>query len=118
MRSVGTSADLARGRLLPKQPLDQLLSAQGEVLGHVAEETGQCPNPERSVARDGDVVLAAFECGQSEMATGLASDPVAEISECLREIVPRDVPRQPQALMTSSRTKWSRMTFGVLPSSK
>jgi hypothetical protein len=52
------------------------------------------------------------------MATGLASDPVAEISECLREIVPRDVPRQPQALMTSSRTKWSRMTFGVLPSSK
>jgi hypothetical protein len=37
---------LSVGRLSPKQPLDQLLSAQGEVLGHVAEETGQRPNPE------------------------------------------------------------------------
>ena len=64
------------------------------------------------------MMLATFECGQSEMATGLTSDPVAEITECLREIVPRDVPRQPQALMTSSRTKWSRMTFGTWPSSK
>jgi hypothetical protein len=70
------------------------------------------------VARNRDVVLATFERGQSEMAAGLASGPVAEITECLREIVPRDVPRQPQALMTSSRMKWSRMTFGTLPSSK
>jgi len=63
------------------------------VFGHVAQETGQCPNPECWVSRDGDVMLATFECGQSEMATGLASDPVAEIIECFREIVPRDVPR-------------------------
>ena len=38
--------------------------------------------------------------------------------ESLREIVTGDIPRKPQALMTSSRTKWSRMTFGTLPSSK
>ena len=91
--------------LRPQGSLNELLSGEVEVLGHVTEETGQCPNPERCVARNGEVVLATFECGQSEMATGLASDPVAEITECLREIVPRDVPRQPQALMTSSRTK-------------
>ena len=118
MRRVGISADLALGRLSPKQPLDQLLSAQGEVLGHVAEETGQRPDPECGVAWNGDVVLATFDGGQSEMATGLAGDPVPEIGEGRREIVTGDVPRKPQALMTSSRTKWSRMTLGTLPSSK
>lgn len=64
------------------------------------------------------MVLATFEGGQSEVATGLATDPVSEIGEGLREIVAGDVPRKPQARMTSSRTKWSRMTFGTLPSSK
>jgi hypothetical protein len=118
MRSVGTSADLAPGRLSPKQPLDQLLSAQGEVLGHVTEETRQRPNPQGSMAWDGDVVLATFRGGQSDVATGLAADSVSEIGEGLREIVTGDVPRKPQALMTSSRTKWSRMTPGTLPSSK
>jgi hypothetical protein len=52
------------------------------------------------------------------VATGLAADSVSEIGEGLREIVTGDVPRKPQALMTSSRTKWSRMTLGTLPSSK
>jgi hypothetical protein len=89
------TAPASVGRLSPKQPLHQLLPAQGEVLGrHVAKETGERPNPERSVARDGDVVLATLECGQSEMATGSAIDPITEITECLGEIVPRDVPRR------------------------
>jgi len=88
------------------------------VLGHVAEETGQRPNPERSMAWDGDVVLTTFKGSQSDVAAGLTGGPVPEIGESLREIVPRDVPRQPQALMTSSRTKWRRMIFGTLPSSK
>jgi hypothetical protein len=39
------------------------------------------------VAWDRDVMLAAFDGGQSEVAAGLPSDPVAEISEGLREIV-------------------------------
>jgi hypothetical protein len=97
--------------------LDQFLSAQGEVLGHVTEETGQSPNPQGWMAREGEVVLTTFERDQCEVATGLASDPVAEIIECLREIVPRDVPRQPQALMISSRMKWSRTTLGTSHSS-
>ena len=86
------------------------------MLGHITEETGQRPNPEGCVTRDGEVVFAMFEGGESEVATGLAGDPVSEIG--LREVVTGDVPRKPQALMTSSRTKWSRMTFGTLPSSK
>jgi hypothetical protein len=63
-------------------------------------------------------MLSAFERGQPEVATCLAGHPVPEIGKSLREVVTRDVPREPQALMISSRTKWSRMTFGTLPSSK
>jgi len=33
------------------------------MLGHLAEDTGERPNPERRVAWDGDVVLANFEGG-------------------------------------------------------
>jgi hypothetical protein len=39
------------------------------------------------------------------VATCLAGDPVPEIGEGLREVVTGDVPRKPQALMISSRTK-------------
>ena len=91
--------------LPPEQPFGEFLAGQGEMLGHVAEETGERRNPERSVAWDGDVMLATFEGGQSEVATGLTGDPVPEIGEGLREVVTGDVPRKPQALMTSSRTK-------------
>lgn len=66
---------------------------------------------EASVARNRDVVLAVFEGGQPKMATGLTVHPVAQVGEGLREIVTGDVPRQPQAMMISSRTKWRRMTF-------
>jgi hypothetical protein len=52
------------------------------------------------------------------MASGLARHPVAEIAEGSRELVTGDVAREPQAVMTSSRTKWSRMTLGIRPSSK
>jgi hypothetical protein len=46
------------------------------------------------------------------VAAGLTGHPVAEVTERLREIVAGDVPRQSQAVMTSSRTKWSRMILG------
>jgi len=98
--------------LSAEQPFDERLSAQAEVLSDVAEDAGQRADPEGRVARDGDVVLAAFESGQSKMAAGLTSHPVAQVSERLREIVAGDVPRQSQAVMTSSRTKWSRMILG------
>ena len=70
------------------------------------------------MARNRDVVLATFESGQSEVTPGLAGHPITQIGQGFREIVTGDVPRKLQALMTSSRTKWSRMTFGALPSSK
>jgi PIN domain nuclease of toxin-antitoxin system len=43
----------------------------------------------------------------------LARDHVPEDLERLRELVPREVPRELHAEITSSRTKWRRMTFGA-----
>lgn len=57
------------------------------------------------MAWDGDVMLATFEGGQPEVATCLAGYPVPEISEDFRQVVTGDIPRKPQALMISSRTK-------------
>jgi hypothetical protein len=66
----------------------------------------------------GDVVLAALGGGETKVAPGLTGQPVAQNAEGLREIVPGDVPRKPQAVITSSRTKWSRMIRGAWPGSK
>jgi hypothetical protein len=52
------------------------------------------------------------------MAAGLSSCPVAEITKNSRELVTGDVARKSQAVMTSSRTKWSRMTLGIWSSPK
>jgi hypothetical protein len=52
------------------------------------------------------------------MAPGLTGQPIAQDAKGFREIVPGDVPREPQAVMTSSRTKWSRITRGAWPSLK
>lgn len=82
------------------------------MLGDVTEDARQRADPESRMKRDGDVMLTAFESSQSNMAAGLTGHPLAQVSERLREIVAGDVPRQSHAVMTSSRTKWSRMTLG------
>ena len=45
--------------------------------------------------------------------TGLACDPIAQSLEGFGEIGARQVPGELHAEMTSSRTKWSRMTLGA-----
>ena len=70
------------------------------------------------MARNRDVMLAFLLGSQPEVAPALAGHPVPKVDEGLREFVTGDISRKPQALMTSSRTKWSRMTAGTLPSSK
>lgn len=66
--------------------LDELFSGEIKVPGYIAQEACQRANSERRVAWDGDVVLAIFERGQTEVATGLTSDPVPEIGEGFREV--------------------------------
>ena len=93
-------------RALPsEQPVDEVVSGHSEVLRHVAEDAGERPDPKLRVAWNGDVMFASFGGGQAEVTSRLTGHPVAEVGERLREVVTGDVPRKPQALMTSSRTK-------------
>jgi hypothetical protein len=55
----------------PEQPLDQFLPCEAEVLGNVAEHTGQSPYAESRVPRHGDMVLAALVGCEAKMAPGL-----------------------------------------------
>ena len=98
--------------LSTEEAFDQRLPGQTEVLGDVTQDAGQRAHPEGRVTRDGHVVLTAFGSGKPNVAAGLTGHSVAEVTERLREIVAGDVPRQSQAVMTSSRTKWSRMILG------
>ncbi len=88
------------------------------MLGYVAKDSGQGPHAERRVAWHGDMVFTTLRGGEAKMASGLTGEPVTQSTEGLREIVPRDVPRDPQAGMTSSRTKWSLMIRGAWPGLK
>jgi hypothetical protein len=99
-------AETSRSRgLSPEQAVYQHLSGQTDMVSHVAQEAGQGTNAKTRVPRNRNVVLAAFERSQPKMATGLTGHPMAQLSEGPCEIVTGDVPRQPQAVMTSSRTK-------------
>ncbi len=104
----------APNRRLPReQAFYERLSSQPEMLSDVAQDAGEGPDAKAAVARNRDVVFTVFEGGQPKMTAGLTGRPVAQAGEGFREIVAGDVPRQPQAVMISSRTKWSRMTLGA-----
>lgn len=105
-------------RLRAEQPLRHFLSREVEVRGHVAEDGAQGPEPEGAMVRHRDMVLPALRGREADVAPRLPRDPVAEALQCLREPSPREVARKPQAGMTSSRTKWSRMILGAWPGSK
>lgn len=86
--------------------------------GDVAQDASERADSEGRMTWDGDMMLTTFKGRQAKMAAGLAGRPVAEIAKNSRELVTGDVARKSQAVMTSSRTKWSRMTLGMWSSSK
>ena len=59
------------------------------MLSDVGQDARQATDPEGGVARDRDVMLAAFGAGQPEVAAGLTSHPVAKVGQGLCEIVAR-----------------------------
>jgi hypothetical protein len=71
----------------------------------IPQETRERADAEIGMAGDRDVMLAVLGSGQANMTAALTGHPVAQVSEGLGEIVSGDVPRQPHAVMTSSRTK-------------
>jgi hypothetical protein len=99
--------------MLFEQPLRQLLAREVEVGRHVREDPAERPDAERVVVGHRDVVLPAFGRGEPDVAARLARDAVAEDLERLRQLAPREAPRELHAEITSSRTKWRRINFGA-----
>lgn len=61
------------------------------MLGHILENPSESSNPKWIVARDCDVVLPGLLRGEPQMASCLASQPIAEGGERLSEVLARDV---------------------------
>ena len=80
-------------------------SQQMTMGGDLAENRRQRSRSQRRVPWNRDVVLAALLRGEAKMAACLARDRGAEGSEGPREIVAREIARQPQVAITTSRTK-------------
>lgn len=93
-------------------------AAHLEMLRHIRKDGGEGTDSEGRMARNGDVVLAAFEGGEAKVATSLPGDAVSADRELSGKIFPGYVAGKSHAAMTSSRTKWSRMTLGLSPSPK
>jgi hypothetical protein len=74
--------------LSPEQAFDQRFSAQAEVFGNIAQNAGQCADPQGRVTRDRDVVLPAFEGRQPQVAARLTGDPVTQVSEAFARSSP------------------------------
>ena len=75
------------------------------MLCYVPQDRRKRADAERTVLGNGDVMLAALQCGEAQVAAGLPGDPVTKGPEGLGKIRRRDIPRKPHTVITSSRTK-------------
>ncbi len=57
-----------------------------KVVGHVRQDSCQGANPKRCVSRDRYVMLLAHRAGEPDVAVGLASHPVSQGPQGLRQI--------------------------------
>src|SRR5258707_13520414 len=86
---------------------------------NVAQDLGERSNAKRVMRGNRDAVFGAFENGrEAHVAARLTCNLIAEFRECAGKFVTRYVTREFQAEMTSSLTKWRRITAGFWPSSK
>jgi len=114
----GVSGVRAAARGLRRGAADERAAgrAQGACRARLHGERRACcggSDTQHAVGRDRHVMLPALGARQAHVTTGLACDPIAQSLEGFGEIGARQVPRELHAEMTSSRTKWSRMTLGA-----
>lgn len=64
------------------------------------------------------MVFATLSSDEAKVTARLARDNVPLTSEQPSQLGPGEIPRQPHRLMTSSRTKCTRTTWGMEASSK
>jgi hypothetical protein len=108
----------AIGILSAEEPPRELVSAETQMLCHVAEDSSQRPDTQGVVRRDRHVMLAAVTGRQAHVAASLTGDPISDLLQRPCEIGARQVARQLHAEITSSRAKCRRITLGDWPSSK
>ena len=104
---------------LSEQPFLELLAGYSEMDRHLRKNGGDCPNPQRTVTGNRNVVLMILSCREPHMAASLAGNLVAQGFQRPAEVFGREVTRElAHTAITSSRTKCSLITFGACPSSK
>src|SRR3990172_5706649 len=106
------------GSAFAEEELDEGGPRHFEMRRHVGEDAGERPDPQGFLVGDRDVGLPVLPCREPPMAAGLTGDGVAQDLQRPREPAPGEIPGQPHAAMTSSRTWWSRISLGAFPSSK
>lgn len=83
------------------------------VRSDVFEDTGKRAGLDRMVTRDGLVMLAVALGRHADVRTLLPIHDVAERAQGRDQLRAGHVARQLHRARTSSRTKWSRITFGA-----
>jgi hypothetical protein len=79
--------------LLTEDPFLGLLACPPKMLGHILENRGESSDSKWIVARDRDVVLSGLLRGEPQVASRLASQPIAESGERLSQVLARDITR-------------------------
>ncbi len=87
------------------------------VISHFAEDGAKRPHAHVAVVRNGHMVFATLLRREPYVAASLARDLIAIPLQPPGQITTRKISWYPHAAITSSRTKWSRMSFGTSPSS-
>jgi len=73
--------------------------------GDIIENRSQGPDAYDTMPRNGDVVFARRRKREAHVTAGLTRHDVADASEPAHEVISRNVARQSQTAITSSRVK-------------
>ena len=74
---------------LTEEPFKEGVASDLEVCRNVSKDGRKGSNTEWGMLRDRQVMLAMLLRGQAKMTTGLAGDGIAELVECLGQVVAR-----------------------------
>ena len=77
-RSQGHEQENSIWPYLAEDPLLDLLACPAEMLGHILQNRCESSDPERVMARDGDVVLSGLLGGESQVAARLTRKSIAK----------------------------------------
>jgi hypothetical protein len=98
---------------LSEESLHKIGSLDAKMIGHMSENGVERSYSKTAVIGDRYVVEATFTRREAHVTTCLPGDLVAVVLQQASELPARNVSRQPHAAITSSLTKWSRISFGA-----